>query len=386
MKIQFNKPFLTGRELAYIEDAHSRGHLSGDGYYTGLCREWLEQTLGVKQALLTHSCTGALEMSAILAGLEPGDEVIMPSYTFVSTANAFMLRGAIPKFVDIRADTLNIDESKIEENITESTKAIVPVHYAGVSCNMSAINRIAAKHDLLVIEDAAQGIMASANEGALGSLGQMGTLSFHETKNLSCGEGGALIVNDESLIQRAEVIREKGTNRKQFFRGEVDKYSWVDIGSSYLPSDLLAAFLWAQMEDARDITARRLALWSHYHSALKCYEDQGLITRPKIQEYQHNAHMYYILMNSKKERELFIAEMKTRGVQCVFHYIPLHSSKMGKEVGCRQDGFEVTQSISDRIVRMPFWLGIEDHLDQVLTAADETFSLLSSEDKNSNRV
>jgi dTDP-4-amino-4,6-dideoxygalactose transaminase len=317
-------------------------------------------------------------MSAILAGLEPGDEVIMPSYTFVSTANAFMLRGATPKFVDIRADTLNLDESKIEENITASTKAIVPVHYAGVSCNMLEINRIAAKHDLLVIEDAAQGIMASDKAGALGSLGHMGTLSFHETKNISCGEGGALIVNDERLIQRAEIIREKGTNRKQFFRGEVDKYSWVDIGSSYLPSDLLAAFLWAQMEDAKAITDRRLALWSRYHNALKCYEDQGLITRPKTQHYEHNAHMYYILLNSLDERNLFITEMKTRDVHCVFHYIPLHSSKMGVDIGSHQDGFEVTNSISDRIVRMPFWLGMENYLDNVLSAAEEVFLLLSS--------
>jgi dTDP-4-amino-4,6-dideoxygalactose transaminase len=280
MKIPFNKPYMTGKELWYIAQAHANGHLAGDGSFTKKCSDWLERRTGTYKALLTHSCTAALEMAAILADIQPGDEVIMPSYTFVSTANAFLLRGGVPVFVDIRPDTLNIDEARIEAAVTEKTKAIVPVHYAGVGCEMDSIMAIARKHGLLVIEDAAQGIMASHQGRPLGSIGHLGALSFHETKNIISGEGGALLINDRALAERAEIIREKGTNRSKFFRGQVDKYTWVDLGSSYLPSELIAAFLWAQMEEADAITRRRLDIWANYHQWFAGLEKAGRIRRP----------------------------------------------------------------------------------------------------------
>ena len=282
MKVPFNKPYMTGKELFYIAEAHFNGMLAGDGPFTKKCHRWLEEQTGAQKALLTHSCTAALEMAAILADIQPGDEVIMPSYTFVSTANAFVLRGGVPVFVDIRPDTLNIDETLIEAAITSRTKAIVPVHYAGVACEMDTIMDIARRHNLLVIEDAAQGVLSTYKGKTLGTIGHMGAYSFHETKNVISGEGGALLINDARFIERAEIIREKGTNRSQFFRGQVDKYTWVDVGSSYLPGEVIAAFLWAQLEDASNITARRLAIWEQYHRGLHALERQGRLRRPVV--------------------------------------------------------------------------------------------------------
>lgn len=362
--IPFNKPFMTGKELWYISQAHHNGQLSGDGPFTKKCHNWLEQQTGCRKALLTHSCTAALEMAAILAGIQPGDEIIMPSYTFVSTANAFVLRGGVPVFVDIREDTLNIDERLIEAAITARTKAIVPVHYAGCACEMDTIMEIAGRHNLIVIEDAAQGLMATYKGKPLGSIGHFGTLSFHETKNITSGEGGALLVNDESYIERAEIIREKGTNRSRFFRGQVDKYTWCDIGSSYLPGELIAAFLWAQVEEAESITANRRRCWDRYHSMLKACEEDGVLRRPVITaECEHNAHMYYVLLAKDINRQVVLEELKQNGVNAVFHYVPLHSSPAGKRY-CRVHGdMPVTNDIANRLIRLPFWVGIEEHLD-----------------------
>jgi dTDP-4-amino-4,6-dideoxygalactose transaminase len=362
MNIPFNKPFMTGRELAYIAEAHARGHLSGDGTFTARCNAWLEKRTGSRKALLTHSCTGALEMAAILAGVGPGDEVIMPSYTFVSTANAFVLRGAVPVFVDIRRDTLNIDETKIAAAITPRTRAIVPVHYSGVACEMDAIMALAAQHGLLVIEDAAQALMASYKGRALGSIGHLGAVSFHETKNVISGEGGALLVNDARFTERAEIVREKGTNRSQFFRGQVDKYTWVDIGSSYLPGEIIAAFLWAQMEEADAITQRRLGLWTRYHEQLAPVEAAQRALRPFIPPHcEHNAHMYYLLLKDLAARSAFIAQLARQRIQAVFHYVPLHASPMGQKVGRAAAELPNTVEMSERLVRLPLWLGLEEH-------------------------
>lgn len=374
MNIPFNKPYMTGKELWYISQAHANGHLAGDGVFTKKCHAWLEARTGANKALLTHSCTAALEMAAILADIQPGDEVIMPSYTFVSTANAFVLRGAVPVFVDIRPDTLNIDETKIEGAITEKTKAIVPVHYAGVGCEMDAIMALARKYNLIVIEDAAQGIMSTYKARPLGSIGHMGALSFHETKNIISGEGGALLINDPTLAERAEVIREKGTNRSQFFRGQVDKYTWVDVGSSYLPSELIAAFLWAQMEEADAITHRRLAIWNEYHRGLATLEDKGYIRRPFIpKECTHNAHMYYILLPDLASRSKVIDALKSKDIHAVFHYIPLHSAPAGLKHGGVRTKLEVTDNLSERLLRLPIWLGIEDKQVQVIDALSAVF-------------
>lgn len=362
MQIPFNKPYMTGKELWYIAQAHANGHLAGDGGFTKKCHAWLEARTGAHKALLTHSCTAALEMAAILADIQPGDEVILPSYTFVSTANAFVLRGATPVFVDIRPDTLNLDEAKIEAAITEKTKAIVPVHYAGVGCDMDAIMSIARKHKLVVIEDAAQGIMSTYKGRPLGSIGHMGALSFHETKNIISGEGGALLVNDPALAGRAEIIREKGTNRSQFFRGQVDKYTWVDIGSSYLPGELIAAFLWAQMEEADEITRRRLAIWSTYHQWFDALEQGGKLSRPIVpKECVHNAHMYYILLPSLDARTVLIEALKSYDVHSVFHYVPLHSAPVGRSHGRTHGDMSVTNDIAERLLRLPLWLGLEEH-------------------------
>ncbi|PHV07828.1 dTDP-4-amino-4,6-dideoxygalactose transaminase [Janthinobacterium sp. BJB412] len=369
--IPFNKPFMTGRELWYIAQAHTAGHLSGDGGFTKRCHAWLEQRTGARRALLTHSCTAALEMAALLAEVGPGDEVIMPSYTFVSTANAFVMRGAVPVFVDIRADTLNIDETKIEAAITARTKVILPVHYAGVACEMDTIMDIARRHKLIVVEDAAQGIMSSYKGRPLGSIGHLGAYSFHETKNIIAGEGGALLVNDALFAERAEIIREKGTNRGQFFRGQVDKYTWVDIGSSYLPGEVIAAFLWAQMEEADAITARRLALWDRYHAALAPFEAAGRLRRPVLPEgCAHNAHMYYILLESLEQRSAVIAHMKAQGVNTVFHYVPLHSAPAGLRLSRVHGEQDNTDRLSDRLLRLPLWVGLEDQQDTVIAALD----------------
>lgn len=367
MNIPFNKPYMTGKELWYISQAHASGHLAGDGQFTKKCSGWLEQRIGCQKALLTHSCTAALEMAAILADLQPGDEVIMPSYTFVSTANAFVLRGAVPVFVDIRHDTLNIDETKIEEAITPRTKVIVPVHYAGVSCEMDTIMNIARRHNLLVIEDAAQGIMSTYKGRPLGSIGHMGALSFHETKNIISGEGGALLINDPRFVERAEIIREKGTNRSQFFRGQVDKYTWVEIGSSFLPGEILAAFLWAQMEEADAINKRRLDIWSNYHQWFASLEKAGKARRPSVpKECVHNAHMYYLLFSSLDQRTSVIEKLKSKGIHTVFHYIPLHSSPCGQTKGRAIGEMTNTNNTGDRLLRLPLWLGIEDQLADVI--------------------
>jgi dTDP-4-amino-4,6-dideoxygalactose transaminase len=367
MNIPFNKPYMTGKELWYIAQAHHNGWLAGDGGFTRKCNAWLEARTGARRALLTHSCTAALEMAAILADIQPGDEVIMPSYTFVSTANAFVLRGAVPVFVDIRPDTLNIDETLIEAAITGKTRAIVPVHYAGVACEMDVIMDIAARHKLLVIEDAAQGIMSSYKGRPLGSIGHLAALSFHETKNIISGEGGALLVNDPELAERAEIIREKGTNRSQFFRGQVDKYTWVDIGSSYLPSELIAAFLWAQMEEADAITQRRLDVWHAYHAAFADLEQQGKVRRPLIPgDCEHNAHMYYLLLPSLERRTAFIDTLKAHGIVSVFHYVPLHNAPAGRQHGRTVDDMRHTQELSDRLVRLPLWVGLEAYQDEVI--------------------
>jgi dTDP-4-amino-4,6-dideoxygalactose transaminase len=372
--IPFNRPYMTGKELWYVSQAHAKGHLAGDGSFTRLCDGWLEQRTGARSALLTHSCTAALEMAAILAGIEPGDEVIMPSYTFVSTANAFVLRGGVPVFVDIRPDTLNIDETKIEAAITPRTKAIVPVHYAGIGCNMDEIMRIANERNLLVIEDAAQGLMSTYKGRPLGSIGHMGTLSFHETKNIISGEGGALLVNDARFVERAEIIREKGTNRSQFYRGQVDKYTWVDIGSSYLPGEIIAAVLWAQMEEADAITRRRLDLWAYYHQWFVALENAGSVRRPLVpRDCVHNAHMYYLLLPGLDKRTEFIARLKERGIHAVFHYVPLHSAPMGRKLGRAVGEMSNTDSLSDRLLRLPIWLGLEEHqahvIQEVIAAA-----------------
>jgi len=367
MKIPFNKPFMTGKELWNIAQARAAGHLAGDGGFTKRCNAWLVERTGARAALLTHSCTAALEMAAILAGIEPGDEVIMPSYTFVSTANAFVLRGATPVFVDIRPDTLNIDETLIEAAITARTKAIVPVHYAGVGCEMDAIMDIAHRHNLLVIEDAAQGIMSTYKGRPLGSIGHLSALSFHETKNIIAGEGGALLVNDPRFIERAEIIREKGTNRSQFFRGQVDKYTWVDIGSSYLPGEILAAFLWAQMEEADGITRRRLEIWGIYHQWFAAAEQAGKVRRPVVpKDRVHNAHMYYLILPDLDTRSAFISRMMQLGIGTVFHYVPLHSSPMGQLHGRVSGKMTHTVTLSDRLVRLPLWLGLEGSIHEVV--------------------
>lgn len=360
--IPFNKPYMTGKELWYIAQAHAAGHLAGDGSFTKQCHNWLEAKTGTRKALLTHSCTAALEMAAILADLQAGDEVIMPSYTFVSTANAFVLRGAVPVFIDIRPDTLNIDETKIEAAITEKTKAIVPVHYAGVSCEMDTIMAIARRHNLIVIEDAAQGIMSTYKGRPLGSIGDMAALSFHETKNIISGEGGALLINDPQLVDRAEIVREKGTNRSQFFRGQVDKYTWVDIGSSFLPGEIIAAFLWAQMEEAESITRRRLDIWRTYHQWFKSSEAQEVVRRPVIpDDCAHNAHMYYLILSGQDERTAFMDRLKAEDIHTVFHYIPLHSAIMGKKFGRISGELTHTSDLSQRLVRLPLWAGLEEH-------------------------
>jgi dTDP-4-amino-4,6-dideoxygalactose transaminase len=327
---------------------------------------------------LTHSCTAALEMAALLIDIQPGDEVIMPSYTFVSTANAFVLRGGVPVFVDIRSDTLNLDEAKIEAAITPRTKAIAPVHYAGVGCEMDAIMAIAHKHGLLVIEDAAQGVMAAYKRRPLGSIGHLGAFSFHETKNVISGEGGALLINDPQWAGRAEIIREKGTNRSQFIRGQVDKYTWVDIGSSYLPSEIVAAFLWAQLEQAEALTQQRLTLWQQYHEAFAELEEQRKVQRPVVPATcRHNAHMYYLLVPDLESRTALIDKLKASGISAVFHYIPLHSSPAGSKYGRAHGDLAQTQEVSNRLVRLPLWVGMsEEDVVRVVQGVYETLKVV----------
>ena len=376
--IPFNKPYMTGKELFYIAKAHFNGILAGDGPFTKLCHGWIEKRSGCNKALLTHSCTAALEMSALLLNIQPGDEIIMPSYTFVSTANAFVLRGGVPVFVDIREDTLNLDERLIEAAITTRTKVIAPVHYAGVSCEMDTIMAIAKRHNLKVVEDAAQGVMASYKGRALGSIGDLGAYSFHETKNVISGEGGALLVNDPELALRAEIIREKGTDRSRFFRGEVDKYTWQEVGSSFLPGELISAFLWAQLEEADRITEDRLASWQRYQEMLESLESKGVLRRPIIpDDCQHNAHMYYVLLAPEIDRQKVLDEFKRNDIGAVFHYVPLHSSPAGQHYGRAHGGLNVTNSSSERLIRLPLWVGItKEQQVRVVDVLNEVISTL----------
>jgi dTDP-4-amino-4,6-dideoxygalactose transaminase len=357
--VPFNRPFLTGRELPFIEEAITSSRLSGNGPFTKRCHAWLQERLRGERALLTHSCTAALEMAAILTGVGSGDEVIMPSFTFVSTANAFVLRGATPVFVDIRPDTLNLDEAAVEAAITPRTRAIVPVHYAGVACEMDELCRIAARRGLLIIEDAAQGLMASYNGRALGSIGDAAAISFHETKNLTAGEGGALIVNRAEWSDRAEIVWEKGTNRTAFAKGLTDKYSWIDIGSSYLPSEMNAAFLCAQLEEAESITRCRLDIWAEYHQCLEPLESAGIIRRPIVPAAcVHNAHMYYVLVRDARAQKHLLTTLNERGINAVAHYVPLHSSRGGRRFGRVERPLPVTDSVAERLIRLPLWAGM----------------------------
>lgn len=368
--IPFNWPYMTGKELYNIAECHFKGQLAGDGVFTKRCHAWLEQSIGCRRALLTNSCTAALEMSALLLNIQPGDEVIVPSYTFVSTANAFVLRGAIPVFVDVRSDTLNIDESQIEAAITDRTRAIVVVHYAGVGCEMDTIREIADRHGLPVIEDAAQAIMATYKGRALGSLGQFSAFSFHETKNIMSGEGGCLGINDPAFTDRAEILREKGTNRAQFFRGEADKYTWHDVGSSFLPGELIAAFLWAQFQEAEQITARRISSWNHYHQCLEPLEASGKLRRPEVPAHcRHNAHIYHVILEASCDRHLVLERLRNNGVSAHFHYVPLHSSPAGLRFGRTSGPMTNTESAGSRLIRLPMWVGLTES--QIEYAVDQ---------------
>ena len=369
-RIPFNKPSLTGNELNYVADAVVRGHSAGDGLYTRRCHEFLEKALGVPRVFLTTSCTDALEMAAFLLNVGPGDEVIVPSFTFVSTANAFAIRGARPVFADIRPDTLNLDENQLASLITGRTRAIVPVHYAGVGCEMRSILELAAAHGVAVVEDNAHGLFAKHEGRFLGTFGCLATQSFHETKNVTCGEGGALVVNDPALVDRAEIVREKGTNRSRYFRGEVDKYAWVDLGSSFLPSDILAGFLLAQLEAAEEIQAQRCRIWQRYHESLAEWAGRHDVRTPFIPASSEQAcHMYYLILPSLDARERLIAFLKSQGILAAFHYVPLHLSDMGMRFGGRPGQCPVTESVSERLVRLPFYnsLGESEQFEVVET-------------------
>lgn len=375
MNIRFNYPYQTGKELKYVQDAMQMGRLAGGGPYTLNCHALLEGYLGVRQTLLTHSCTAALEMAAILFDISPGDEVIMPSYTFVSTANAFVLRGGVPVFVDIRPDTLNIDETKIESAITDKTIAICVVHYAGVGCEMDTIMDIADKHGLYVLEDAAQALGASYKGKKLGSIGDLSAISFHETKNIISGEGGALVINNDKFSDRAEIIWEKGTDRSRFFRGEVDKYTWVDVGSSFLPSDLVAAFLLAQLEEIDTINAKRKRLWDRYYQRLRPLIEDDLGSLPVIPDVcEHNAHMFYLLLDDHQHQAGLLEVMKEHGIGAVFHYIPLHITQAGKAYCRAAPEMDVTEDIYDRLVRLPLWPALEDT--QIDAVCDDVLNYL----------
>jgi len=379
-KIPYNKPFIVGKELNYISQAVAENyHISGDGKFTRLCHEWFKKNLNCHYSLLTHSCTAALEMAAILCDIEPGDEIIMPSFTFVSTANAFVLRGGVPVFVDIRPDTLNIDEHLIEEAITPKTRALVPVHYAGVPCEMGRIMDIAGRHDLYVIEDAAQALLSRYKARYLGAIGDFGCLSFHETKNIISGEGGALLINNDRFMKRAEIIREKGTNRSQFFRGEVDKYTWIDIGSSFLPSDMIAAFLYAQLEEAEKIIAARRRIFQEYYNSLKDLEQKGYIRRPYVDEQcSCNGHIFYIITGGLEERSRLIRFLKSRNISSVFHYVPLHSSPAGRKYGRAFGNLKITDDISDRILRLPLYFEMTDQDIQRVVSSIASFYVKTS--------
>ena len=372
--IPFNKPFIAGRELEYIAEAVENGHIAADGKFTRQCSAFLEERFGFEKVLMTPSCTAALELAAMLCELGPGDEVIMPSFTFVSTANAVVRTGATPCFVDIREDTLNLNEQLIEAAISQRTKAIMPVHYAGVSCEMDEINRIAAKHGLYVIEDAAQSLNSTYQGKALGGLGHFAGFSFHETKNFVCGEGGALCVNDAKFIERAEILRDKGTNRKQFFRGEVDKYTWVDVGSSYVPSELACAFLFGQFEFLEKISERRQEIYREYMRRLEPLEKEGLLKLPRIPDHcGSNSHLFYILLPARAARDELLNYLRTESIHAVFHYIPLHSSPMGRKLGRSDERLNVTDGISGRLLRLPFFFDLDQLQQTRIVNAIATF-------------
>jgi dTDP-4-amino-4,6-dideoxygalactose transaminase len=359
--IPFNKPFIAGKELYYIAKAVAYNNIAGDGHFTKVCSRFLEERYNIHKVLMTPSCTAALEMAAILCKIGPGDEVILPSFTFVSTANAFVRLGAKPVFVDIRPDTLNLDERLVEAAITPRTKAIVPVHYAGVACEMDAILGLAAKHGLRVVEDAAQGVHASYKRRSLGSLASLAAYSFHETKNLICGEGGALCINDPDLVDRADIIRDKGTNRKQFFRGLVDKYTWVDVGSSYVPSEISCAFLYAQLELAEEITQRRRNIYNAYADGLAALEAEKLLRMPRVPaDCVSNCHMFYILLGDMPTRDALLAHLASLGINAVFHYVPLHNSPMGLSFGSKDGDLPVTEALSGQLLRLPFYYEISE--------------------------
>ena len=368
--IPFNRPTVVGKELYYISQIIQNGNSAGDGMFTKKSRQLLEESLGVAKVLLTTSCTDALEMSAILLNIQPGDEVIVPSFTFVSTVNAFVLRGAKPVFADVRPDTLNLDETKLESLITSKTRAIVPVHYAGVGCEMDDICAIAESHGIPIVEDNAHGLFGKYKGRYLGTFGSLATQSFHETKNFTCGEGGALIINDPRLVERAEIIREKGTNRSRFYRGQVDKYTWVDIGSSYLPSDILAAYLYAQLESRFEIQEKRCNIWQFYYEQLGGWAEEKGVQLPQVPVYCDQAyHMFYLLLPSLSSRQAFIEHLKSRGILSVFHYLPLHLSDMGQNFGGQVGDCPVTEDISDRLVRLPFYHGLSQEDQMKVVAA-----------------
>jgi dTDP-4-amino-4,6-dideoxygalactose transaminase len=372
--IPFNKPYVSGNELKYILQAIEYGHASGDGPFTKKCHALLEEILGVPKVLLTTSCTHALEMAGLLLDIQPGDEAIVPSFTFVSTINAFVLRGARPVFIDIRPDTLNLDEQQLERLITPRTKAIIPVHYAGVGCEMDAILEIARRHGVAVVEDNAHGLFGKYKGKYLGTFGCLATQSFHETKNLTCGEGGALLINDVQYVERAEIIREKGTNRSRFFRGQVDKYTWVDIGSSYLPSDILAAFLFAQLEARDQIQTKRRQIWEYYYEHLRDWAESRHVRLPIVPDHcEQPYHMFHLLMNSLDERQRLIVHLKARGILSVFHYLPLHLSDMGRRFGGKPGDCPVTEDISDRLLRLPFYNDLTEADQGVVVAAIKAF-------------
>ncbi len=373
-RIPFNKPGLSGNELRYIAMAVERGHASGDGPFTRKCHELLEGALQVRKVLLTTSCTHALEMAALLLNIQPGDEVIVPSFTFVSTVNAFVLRGAHPIFADIRPDTLNLDDTQLERLITPRTKAIVPVHYAGVACDMDVILRIADRYGVAVVEDNAHGLFGKYKGRYLGTLGCLATLSFHETKNFTCGEGGALLINDPEYLARAEIIREKGTNRSTFFRGQVDKYTWVDVGSSYLPSDILAAFLYAQLEERHQIQGKRRRLWEYYYTHLQGWARDHAVQLPVVPpQCQQPYHMFYLLLPSLEQRQALISHLKACGILSVFHYLPLHLSQMGRRFGGKPGDCPVTEDVSDRLLRLPFYNELSEADQEGVLAAIREF-------------
>jgi len=372
--IPFNKPYLCGKEPMYIAQAIELGWVSGDGPFSKKCHALLEQILGVPKALLTTSCTHALEMSALLLDIQPGDEVIVPAFTFVSTVNAFVLRGAKPVFVDVRPDTLNLDENQIERLITPRTKAILPVHYAGVGCEMDTILDVAARYNVPVVEDNAHGLFGKYKGRFLGTFGAMATQSFHETKNIICGEGGALLINDPRYIERAEIIREKGTNRSRFFRGQIDKYTWTDIGSSYLPSDILAAFLYAQLETRDQIQAKRRQIWHYYHDQLRDWASDHAVRLPIVPAYcEQPYHMFYLLMRSLEQRQALIKHLKAQGISSVFHYLPLHLSDMGRRFGGKEGDCPVTEDVSDRLLRLPFYNDMTEEIQARVVTAIQQF-------------